>query len=185
MEGNSGHVIQILIKFKSFFFSVYKVLYAVPYWVITIQTNTHNNASPTYCCSPNHILMLHAFTVSLHSILLLFLFLPIVSMQLNHSLRPPPQVTVRRGAFLRVLRLPAVMIIAKMQRQPTWQRRPSSTCLLAAGRDLRPLAPSPGNRAPRYSFIRAQYSWDVDRLGSRRPIMLSRSLLLKLRYLYI
>lgn len=98
-------------------------------------------------------------------------------MQLNHSLRPPPPVTVRRGASLRVLRLPVVMTIAKMQRQPTWQQQPSSTCLLAAGRDQRPLAPSPGNRAPRYSFIRAYYSWDVD--------WLSCSLLLKLHCLYI
>lgn len=109
----------------------------------------------------------------------------LLSMQLNHSLKPPPPVTVRRGPFLRVLRLPVVMTIAKMQRQPTWQQQPSSTCLPAAGRDQRPLAPSPGNRAPRYSFIRAHYSWDVDWLSSTQHIMFSWSLLLKLHYLYM
>lgn len=45
--------------------------------------------------------------------------------QLNHSLRTPPQVTVRQGPFVRAPRLPVVMIIAKMQRQPTWRQQPS------------------------------------------------------------
>lgn len=87
-RGNSGHVIQNLIKFERFFFSVYKVLYVVPYWVITIQINTH--ASPIYLCSPNHVLMLHTFGVSLHSILLLFLFLSIVHAAKSFPKAPSP-----------------------------------------------------------------------------------------------
>lgn len=80
--------------------------------------------------------------------------------QLNHSLRPPPQVTVCLEDFLRAPHPPLVMTIAKMQRQPTWQQQPFSTSPPAAGKDRRLSAPSPGSRAPRYT----DSSWDLLRL---------------------
>lgn len=70
--------------------------------------------------------------------------------QLNHSLKPRPQVTLCLEDSLKVPPPPVVTTIVRMQRQPTWQQRPSSTCLLAAGRDQRLSKLTPGRPAPRY-----------------------------------
>lgn len=57
---------------------------------------------------------------------------------------------MHQGAFLRAPHLPVVMIIAKMQRQRTWQQQPFSTFLPAAGRNPKHSASRPGNPAQRY-----------------------------------
>lgn len=73
--------------------------------------------------------------------------------QLNYSPRHPPPVTACQEAFLWAPCPPAVMTIAKMQRQPTWQQQLFSTCPPAAGRDQRHSAPRPGSPAPRWCTV--------------------------------
>lgn len=65
------------------------------------------------------------------------------------------------GGFLSAPHLPAVMIIAKMQRQHTWQRRPFSICPPAAGRNQKPSAPRHRKPTQRWLLILTFKLWNL------------------------
>lgn len=86
-------------------------------------------------------------------------WLTVTSTQLNHSLRPPRQLTMCLVGFPRACRPPVDMTTPRTQRQHTWLQQPSSTYPPAAGRDPRHSAPSPQKPATRYIHVCSSSFW--------------------------